>query len=150
MFRFGQESKGNIRQEIKQLTPANTRKSKSSVWKQFTNFCAEKSYDFDRADIHVEELALILEDYGFSMRKKNSEDYKESVIKVLWNSTAKQLQEYFFERYNRKFNPFSDIEFVNARAAKNAKRRKLQMDPTKRKASSSALSADDPANRTTF
>lgn len=143
MFRFGQESKENIRQDIEQLTPANTRKSKLSVWRQFTNFCAEKSYNFDRADIPVEELALILEGYGFNMRKKNSEDYKERVIKVLWNSTAKQLQEYFFEKYNRKFNPFSDIEFLNARAAKNAKRRKLQMDPTKRKESSSALSADE-------
>ena len=143
MFRFGQESKENIRREIEQLTPANTRKSKSSVWRQFTNFCAEKLYNFDRADIPVEELAFILEDYAFNMRKKNSEDYKESVIKVLWNSTAKQLQEYFFEKYNRKFNPFSDIEFLNARAAKNAKRRKLQMDSTKRKKSSSALSADE-------
>ncbi|KAG5891490.1 hypothetical protein JTB14_004948 [Gonioctena quinquepunctata] len=27
------------------------------------------------------------------MKRRNLEDYKESVVKVMWNSTAKQLQE---------------------------------------------------------
>lgn len=41
----------------------------------------------------VVQLANILEDFAFNMKKKIFEDYKESVVKVIWNSTAKQLQE---------------------------------------------------------
>lgn len=143
MNRFGQENIEVVRQETDQLTPANTKKSKASAWKQFTDFCLEKSYNFDREDISVEELGLILEDFGFNMRRKDGTNYKESVVKVLWNSTVKQLQEHFYKRYNRKFDPFSDVEFANARAARNAKRRQLQRDPFKRKVSASALSSDE-------
>lgn len=74
--RSGQENIEVIIGEIQYLRPVNTRRSKSRIWKQFTDFCSEKSY----------------EDYGFNMRKKNSSDYKESVVKVLCNSTTKRRQ----------------------------------------------------------
>ncbi|KAJ8914647.1 hypothetical protein NQ315_015386 [Exocentrus adspersus] len=74
------------------------------------------------------------------MKKANSEEYKESVVKPIWNSIAKQLQEMYYEKYKVKFDPFSDITFKNARAARDAKRRELQTNSTKRKLSASALS----------
>lgn len=51
---------------------------------------SETFYEFDGQNKTVEELALILEDNDFNMRKKNSKDYKESVGKKLWISTTKQ------------------------------------------------------------
>ncbi|XP_023310426.1 uncharacterized protein LOC111691585 [Anoplophora glabripennis] len=134
-----QENQDIIKKEIQHLMPDNTKKSKISIWKQFLEFCNEKSYNIQEK-LPVEELASILEDYSFNMRKKNSEEYKESVVKVMWNSTAKQLQEMYYEEFKVKFDPFSDITFKNARAARDAKRRKLQKDPTKRKLSALALS----------
>lgn len=61
----------------------------------------------------------------------------------MWNSTAKQLQEMCFLKFKIKFNPFSDVEFVSARAARDANRRRLQRDPTKRKSSAAALTNDE-------
>ena len=141
MFRFGNESVENIKQEIQNLTPRNTKKNKESVWKQFIEFCTEKSYDIENSSI--EQLANILEDYAFNMKKRDGGDYKESVVKLMWNVTAKQLQEMMFTKFKIKFNPFSDIEFTEARSARDAKRRKLQTDPSKRKASSAALSNEE-------
>lgn len=61
----------------------------------------------------------------------------------MWNSTAKQLQEMCFAKFQLKFNPFSDVEFTAARAARDAKRRSLQKDPTKRKVSAVALTNEE-------
>lgn len=143
MSRFGKENKEYIRQEVQNLMPQNTKKSKESVWRQFMQFCHEKHYDINNSSISIEALSQILEDYAFNMKKKDSEDYKEGVVKVLWNSTAKQLQEMFFNQYKIKFDPFSDPEFAPARVARDAKRKKLQRDPLKRKLSSTALNNEE-------
>lgn len=42
------------------------------------------------------------------MSKANSEEYKKSVVKVMWNLTAKQLQGMYYEKYKIKFDMFSD------------------------------------------
>ncbi|KAJ8915443.1 hypothetical protein NQ315_003204 [Exocentrus adspersus] len=143
MSRFGIENEDVIREEVQHLIPNNTKKSQESIWKQFMEFCDEKSYNIDDKDISTLQLAHVLEDFAFNMKKRNGEDYKECVVKVMFNSTAKQLQKMFFEKYNRKFDPFSDVEFMKARAARDAKRRKLQKDPSKRKLSASALSNEE-------
>lgn len=65
------------------------------------------------------------------------------LFQVMWNSSAKQLQEMCFIKYQLKFNPFSDVEFAAARAARDAKRRQLQRDPTKRKTSAAALTNEE-------
>ena len=98
MSRFGKENQQVIRQEIQNITSDNTRKSKSCVWKQFVEFCDEKLYNIHDC-MSVVQVATILEDYAFNMKKKNFEDYKESVDVVMWNSTAKQLQEIYYEKY---------------------------------------------------
>lgn len=64
----------------------------------------------------------------------------------MWNSTAKQLQEMCFTKFQLKFSPFSDVEFTAARAARDAKRRSLQKDPLKRKVSAAALTNEEYKN----
>ena len=64
----------------------------------------------------------------------------------MWNSTAKQLQEMYFVKFQMKFNPFFDVEFLAARAARDAKRRRLQQDPRKRKTSAAALTNEEYKN----
>jgi hypothetical protein len=86
---------------------------------------------------------IILKDWAFNMRKKNGNEYKESVVKIMWNSTAKQLQEMYYRKFNMKFDPFTDIEFSSSRAARDAKRRDLQTNPTKRKHSSASLTTEE-------
>ena len=49
MSRFGKESVEIIRQEIQNLTPRNTKRNKESVWKQFIEFCNEKSYEIEKS-----------------------------------------------------------------------------------------------------
>jgi len=82
MSRFGTEDSENIKVKVANLTPLNTKRSKCSVWKQFLDFCKERSYNIEDPTISVTTLASILEDYSFNMKKKNLEDYKESVVKV--------------------------------------------------------------------
>lgn len=142
MLRFGAESLANIDTEVKAIVPKNTKRSKSSVWSQFLVFCEEKDYTLDELT-SKDKLAEILKDWGFNMKRKNGEDYKEAVVKLMWNSTAKQIQEMYFNQYKVKFDPFVDIEFSSARAARDAKRRKLQADPKKRKLSSAALTNEE-------
>lgn len=83
MSRFGKDSQEVIRTEVDNLTPSNTKRSKLTIWKQFLAFCEERKYKVGE-QTSIEELARILEDWGFNMKRKNSEDYKESVVKV-WN-----------------------------------------------------------------
>ena len=58
-------------------------------------FRRKRSYNIDDKTNSTEQLVHVLEDFAFNMKKKNSEDYKESVVKVMFNSTAKHLQEMF-------------------------------------------------------
>ena len=80
------------------------------------------------------------------MKRKDGKEYKEAVVKVMWNSTDEQLQDMYYEKFKIKFNAFADIEFNGARAARDAKRRNLQTSPTKRKQSSSALKIEELSN----
>jgi len=69
---------------------------------------------------------------AFNMKKINGEDHKEGVVKLMWNGTAKILQEKYFNEFGVSFNPFSDIEFKQARDARDMKRKELQKIPAKR------------------
>lgn len=115
--RFGDVSQENINEAINESVPVKTRNTKNSIWKQFKAFCKEKHYSLEK-DTTTDELANILTDWGYNMKKSNGEDYKEAVVKTMWNVTAKILRETYFEKYNRSFNPFIDLEFKNARNAK--------------------------------
>ncbi|KAJ3661865.1 hypothetical protein Zmor_006244 [Zophobas morio] len=122
--------------------PENTKKSKKSAWKQFNAFCQEKNYVLDHQR-SIEEIANILKDWGYNMRRKNGEEYKECVVKTLWNVVAKEVQEMYDYKYNIKFNPFSDSTFNEARRARDAKRKTLQSSLKKRRSSSTVLSGDE-------
>lgn len=142
--RFGSESVEKISEAIENYTPKNTKRSKNMVWNQFTAFCEVRKYVLCETT-SLDMLASILTDWAFNMKKRDGLDYKESVVKVIWNSTAKQIQQLFYNKYKIKFDPFTDITFKCARDAKNTKRRKLQVDINKRKQSSSAISKDEYA-----
>jgi hypothetical protein len=138
MSRFGESSSGEIEKAINNNVPRNTVNSTTSIWRQFTLFCVEKKYELVE-ETSTEELASILCDWAFNMKKNNGEDYKESAVKTIWNTSAKMLQEKYFKDYKRVFNPFTDIQFKKARNARDAKRKILQAIPEKRKVSSKAL-----------
>lgn len=138
MSRFGSATVSNIKTSIKNSIPKNTINTKESIWKQFREFCREKGYELLNTTTTI-EIANILRDWAFNMKKKNGEDYKEYVVKTIWNSTANMVKEKYFNDYNIVIDPFSDIIFKEARDARNAKRKELQKLPEKRKLSSSAL-----------
>lgn len=78
------------------------------------------------------------------MRRKDGEEYKKSVVRIMWNSTTMQLQTVICSKFRMKFNRFSDVKLSLVRAAQDAKRRKLLIDPfIKRKLSSSALTSKE-------
>ncbi|KAK0073741.1 hypothetical protein PV326_013110, partial [Microctonus aethiopoides] len=122
--RFGKTTPSEIISEISNNVPVNTVKTKTSAWTQFENFCAERGYTLTSETI-THEMNKILTDYGFNMKKKNGEDYKESSVKSLWNTTAQMLQEKYFKDFGIKIDPFSDIVFSEARKAKDTKRKLL-------------------------
>ncbi|XP_031337211.1 uncharacterized protein LOC116174575 [Photinus pyralis] len=96
--RFGEASEATINVAIDQVTPINTKKSNGYVWKQFHEFCGQRGYELTRTT-PTTKLALIMKDWGYNMKQKNVEDYKESVIKTMWNVTAKQLQKLYFQEF---------------------------------------------------
>lgn len=145
MSRFGNTNEADIQAEINNLIPLNTVKSQSSIWNQFSSFCEERNFDLNTKQ-SVEDVARILMDWGFNMKKKNGDDYKEYVVKTMWNTTAKMIQNMYFEKFNVIFNPFADSAFKKARDARNSKRRKLQGNLEKRKESSVALTQSEIVN----
>lgn len=140
--RFGGFSMDRVDNEILNNIPFNTVKTHKSIWNQFMLFCQEKEYEFD-AHTPVEHIALILKDWAYNMRKKDGDDYKENVVKTIWNITAKKIQEMYFNDFKISFDPFKDIAFKSSRDARNSKRRELQKNPNKRRTSSAALDIDD-------
>lgn len=50
------------------------------------------------------------------------------------------MQDFYFNTYNRKIDPFTDIVFKAARNARNTKRKQLQTIPEKRKMSAQGFS----------
>lgn len=138
MSRFGNSNIVEIDQEIENCTPRTTKRTHISIWNQFSAFYEEKGYVLNETT-SVENLANILKDYAFNMKKVDGTDYKEGVIKTMWNITAKQLQQLYFDNYNIVFDPFKDVMFRQARNARDTKRKLLQKDPTKKKQSSKAF-----------
>ncbi|CAH0558871.1 unnamed protein product [Brassicogethes aeneus] len=95
------------------------------------------------AETSEAQLANIMKDYAYNMKKMDGEDYKEGTIKTMWNQTAKLLQEKYLNDFDIKINPFSDAAFKTARGARDAKRKALQSIPEKRRASAAALEEKD-------
>jgi hypothetical protein len=140
--RFGQSSALEIDKNIIKLTPVNTLKARSSAWKQFEQFCSARNYILNDQTT-LEQLAMIMKDWGFNMKKTDGTDYKEQVVKTLWNTVAKCLQEKYRAEYKVFFNPFMDVIFASARQARDAKRKQLQCDSSKRKVSAATLSLEE-------
>lgn len=133
--RFGEKSLQNINIEIEKRVPINTVRSKKSVWAQFEKFCGNRSYDVTNQALSVIELADILKDWGYNMRKADGSHYKEVVVKQMWNSVAKQIQVMYFNKFNTTIDPFGDVAFKGARNARDTLRKKLQQQPEFRKSS---------------
>src|SRR3978361_721971 len=106
--RFGESSALEIDKNIIKLTPVNTLKARASAWKQFEEFCSERNYTLNQ-ETTLEQLAMIMKDFAFNMRKTDGTDYKEQVVKTLWNTVAKVLQ----EKYHNEYNPHSTIHSMN-------------------------------------
>ncbi len=140
MDRFGSTSLNDIDLAVQKSTPANTIKSRNSIWRQFEEFCMERKFELTN---NVDEISNILTDWGFNMRKSDGESYKESCVKTIWNVTAKMLQEKCLEQFNLIIDPFNDIMFKKARDARNSNRRQLQFIGNKRKSSSVSLSKSE-------
>lgn len=140
--RFGCHSDEQIKKLVSENIPLNTQRSRSSIWTQFSEFLRVRNFTLEKCTTAT-ELAKILEDYAFNMKKCNGEDYKESSVKSMWNSTAKMVQEKYFTEYGIKIDPFTDISFKCSRLARDTKRRQLQSCPEKRKLSSKALSTEE-------
>lgn len=142
MSRFGTFSLKNIEESINNNKPVNTVRSEHYIWNQFTEFCDSRKYTLgeDQTD---EELANILQDWAYNMRKKDGTEYKETVVKLMWNVTAKLLQTQYLNDYKRSIDPFKGDNFEKARHAKHTKRKELQRLPEKRKVSASALTVEE-------
>lgn len=142
MSRFGEVSTQQITKNIEKAIPQSTKNTKASIWRQFMEFCQVRNYELSKIT-SLQKVADILKDWAYNMKKRNGEDYKEYAVKSIWNSTAKMIQEKYFNEYNIKFDPFADITFKEARDARNSKRKELQVIPEKRKVSSVALNKKD-------
>lgn len=136
--RFGERSNTQIDTDIINNVPKNTLKSRKSIWGQFNKFMSEKQYKLDEFTSPL-EINDILKSWAANMKKMDGTDYKEGVVKQMWNCTAKIVQEMYFNTWNIKINPFSDAVFQSSRQARDATRKKLQILPGKRTNSAGAL-----------
>ena len=69
----------------------NTVKIETYIWKQFEDFCKQRNYKL-RAETTDEEMANILKDRAVNMKRNDGSDYKEGVVKTIWNVSAKLPQ----------------------------------------------------------
>jgi hypothetical protein len=97
MNRFGYMTEREIDENVTRSVPKNMENSKNSVWRQFMSFLRRKKYTFNQ-ETPVSELAFILKNWAFNLKKQNGEEYKADTVrvKVVWNVTAKLLM-YFNE-----------------------------------------------------
>ena len=91
MNRFGKNSKQEIEQASSSNKRANTVKTEKYVVRQFEQFWAERSSVLNN-DKNDENICKIFEDWAFNIRKLDGTDYKEAVVKTVWNLTAKHIQ----------------------------------------------------------
>lgn len=56
---------------------------------------------------------------------------------------SRLIREMMFTKFKIQFETFSDIEFIEARSARNVNRRQLQTNPFKKKSKSAAVSNGD-------
>jgi hypothetical protein len=110
---------------------------------QFQAFCKERGYEIMTEPAPPEVLSTVLKDWGQNTRKKDGSEYKEAVLKVIWNSVAKQIQESYFEKFQLKIYPFSDILFKSARDSRDCKRKLLQMNSNYRTSSSATFTEEE-------
>jgi hypothetical protein len=68
------------------------------VWCQFQQIFKERNVKLD-ISLCVTDSAMLLKGWAGNMKRKNGEDYEEAVIKLMWNSTAKLLQEKLSKNY---------------------------------------------------
>lgn len=136
--RFGVKTIAEIEQSVESSISCNTKRSQNSVWLQFQRFCQERKFNLEEP-AEISQLNLIMKDYGHNMKKLDGSDYKESVVKTIWNTTAKLLTEKYFKEFKIKIDPFSGMDFKDARASRDSKRKELQAQAEKRKVSSVAL-----------
>ncbi|XP_031334073.1 uncharacterized protein LOC116164086 [Photinus pyralis] len=146
--RFGDKPVSEIDQQIKKNIPVNTKKSRDSVWNQFSKFLDEKNYKLDRTT-SLFEINNILKSWAANMKKQDGSSYKEGVLKQMWNVTAKMVQEMFFNKWNIQFNPFTDLVFKTARDTRDVMRKTLQALPEKRKRSAASLTEKECSTLTT-
>ena len=110
MNRFGDFTNEEINKDIDtKLIPRSTKNTKGSIWKQFVEFCKVRKYELVETTT-IQDIAAILKDWAYNMKKKNGEDYKECVVKTIWNSTAKMVQEKYFKDYKIEFNPIPEMQ----------------------------------------
>lgn len=140
--RFSNLDNESIDEIIIKNTPENTVRSKRYIWKMFMEFCSIRKYELD-GNRTTEELASILKDWAVNMRKRDGSEFKEATIKTVWNITSKLLQEKYYNDYNVIIDPFKSVIFKYARNARDATRKKLQTDPSKRKMASAPLSLSE-------
>lgn len=140
--RFGSASVAEIDDLIDKSVPENTVKTQKSVWNQFLLFCKEKQYHL-LEETTAEQINKILKDWAVNMKKVNGEEYKEGVVKTMFNIVAKIIQEMYYKKYSRVLDLFKGIVFKSSREARDAKRRQLQARPEKRKISSVALTVKE-------
>lgn len=143
--RFGDTSEIEINKNIEKSLPQNTKKSHDSVWRQFTQFCEEKNMVLTQST-SAEQINFILKSWAYNMKKQDGTEYKEMVIKNMWNITAKMIQEMYFNKWNVTINPFSDLIFKSSRDARDSKRKQLQCQPEKRKTSAVAITREEYVN----
>lgn len=145
MSRFGEYTLKNIENAINANKPVNTTRSEQYIWTQFMEFCKIRQYCLE-SNTTEDALANMLQDWAYNMRKKDGSEYKENVVKLLWNVTANLLQKKYFAEHNRVIKPFQDIIFEKARNARDSKRKQLQKIPEKRKTSAAPLSIEEIKN----
>jgi hypothetical protein len=143
--RFGTRSAEEVNSFVKEFGEnPNTQRGIEQVQRLFQDFCKEKSIDYEPSTITDDEINSLLQNFIVNVRRKDGTDYKERVIKGLFNSLASNIIMKDVKRdQNRVISIFTDPSFEGARKARSAKRKELQKDPTRRTVNAAAIPQDD-------
>lgn len=85
------------------LTPPNTKKSKTSIWRRFKEFYDERNLLSEWG-----KVAFNLKAWQSTSARRMKLFYKKSV-KTMWNVTAELLQGQYWEDFGIALDPFNDL-----------------------------------------
>lgn len=106
--RFGSADSQEIDSAIETLVPEGTKRAKEHLDRVFQRFLLAKNIQYDLSTMTDEVICSLLKNFAFNVQKKDGNDYKDKVLKGMWNGLAKKITEDIWKSQQRRISMADD------------------------------------------